>query len=228
MYVFSAAQARCPTSTVGRGPARTPDRARLALDRIGTIIEVDRATPLFFEGDVAKYRYRVVHGATRNLHLLADGRRHIGAFGLVGDFIGVATGDHYAFTAEAIVDTNLVRHKRAKVDALAVEDPAVAKLLIEIMRRNLAMVHKRMTMASHMTAVERIASFLLELVDRSKTDSIELPMSRIDIGDHLGLTMETVSRTLTGLKTRGIISEQSSHKIMVANPDALEELLQAA
>ena len=198
------------------------------LDRLATVITLGREESLFLEGDPAAAYFKVVKGAVRSCKLLADGRRHVGDFFLPGDFIGLDAGENYAFTAEAVGDATLVRYARRKVDALAWQEPQVAKSLVKIMRDGLGAARDRMTLLGHMTAMERIASFLLTMAERGEDSCVTLPMTRTDIGDYLGLTMETVSRAFSQLKSDGVIKQKSKHEIAIADRDALEELADAA
>lgn len=198
--------------------------ALAALDGIGVVITLRRDEPLFRSGDSAEFYFKVLKGAVRGCRLLADGRRHIGEFFLAGDFIGLDAAESYAFAAEAIVDTTLIRYSRRKVEALAAEEPRISQSLVEIMRAGLAAARERMLLLGHMTAMERIASFLLNLSERRGDGRVSLPMTRTDIGDYLGLTMETVSRALSQLKSDGIITQHGIHELAIAKPTALVEL----
>lgn len=193
------------------------------LDRVGTIITITREQPLFFANDPAECYFKVVKGAVRSCRLLADGRRHIGDFFLPGDFIGLDADKAYPFTAEAVTDTTLIRYSRRKVDALAAQEPKIAKSLVDIMRSGLSVARERSLLLGHMTAVERLASFLLEIADRTDDLHVDLPMTRTDIGDYLGLTMETVSRTFRQLKEGGVIKQRSIHEVAIVDRPGLEE-----
>ena len=195
-----------------------------ALDGIGAVIALRRDEPLFRPGDAADSYFKVLKGAVRTCHVLADGRRHIGEFFLAGDFIGLDAADSHAFAAEAIRDATLIRYSRRKVDALAAEEPRIGQSLVEVMRSGLAAARERMLLLGHMTAMERIASFLLDLSERRGDGRISLPMTRTDIGDYLGLTMETVSRALSQLKSDGIITQHGVHELAIAKRAALVEL----
>lgn len=195
-----------------------------ALDGIGAVIALRRDEPLFRPGDTAEFYFKVLKGAVRSCHVLADGRRHVGEFFLAGDFIGLDAAESCAFAAEAIVNTTLIRYSRRKVEALAAEEPRIGQSLVEIMRAGLAAARERMLLLGHMTAMERIASFLLELSARGGEGRISLPMTRTDIGDYLGLTMETVSRAFSQLKSDGIITQHGLHELAIAKPAALVEL----
>lgn len=204
-------------------PAR-PGEGMAALDHIGVVISLRRDEPLFMPGDAALSYFKVLKGAMRSCQLLADGRRHIGAFFLPGDFIGLDAGETYPVITEAVVETTLIRYSRPKVDSLATEQPRIAQGLIEIMRAGLAASRERMALLGHMTAMEKIASFLLGLSERRSDGRIELTMTRTDIGDYLGVTMETVSRALSQLKNDGIIIQKSMHELAIGNRAALVKM----
>lgn len=205
----------------------TPDGIAV-IDRIGTVVTLKRDDALFLEGDSADCYFKVVHGAVRSCKLLADGRRHIGDFYLAGDFIGLDAAESYAFSAEAVGDITIIRYARRKVDALAWQEPQVAKSLVKMMRENLCAARERMTLLGHLTAMERIASFLLTMADRTGHEQVSIPMTRTDIGDYLGLTMETVSRAFSQLKNEGVIKQKSVHEVIIVDRDALEELAEVA
>lgn len=200
-----------------------------ALDRVGTVVSLDRDDVLFYESDPAEHYFKVVSGSVRTCKLLADGRRHVGEFYLPGDFIGLDAETEYLSTAEAVTGTTLVRYVRRNVDALVWQEPRIGRRLLSIACHNLSLAQQKLVLLARKTAEERIACFLLDLAGRNgETDCVSLPMNRTDIGDHLGLTMETVSRELSHLKSEGIIELKNSHQIRFRNRSALEELAEAA
>ncbi len=215
-------------ASFGAPPVEGPVEGMAALDRIGTVVTLDRDSSLFYEGDAADYYFRVIKGAVRSSKMLADGRRHIGAFFLAGDFIGLDADAIYPFVAEAMTSVTVMRYSRRKIDVLISEQPRVATYLVGIMRDGLCSARQRMTALGHMTAMERVASFLLELANRADDVRISLPMTRTDIGDYLGLTMETVSRAFSQLKNEGIIKQQNVHELAIVDRAALENLGEAA
>ena len=222
---------RDPIASAWRGPSARSERpdALAALDRVGAVVTLRRDEALFYDGDAAEYYFKVVTGAVRGCKLLADGRRHIGDFYLPGDFIGLDAEAHYIFTAEAVTDITLVRYQRRSVEALAWQEPGIGRRLLSLACRGLTAAQHQMLLLSRMTADERIASFLLAMAARSGDgEHVALPMTRTDIGDHLGLTMETVSRALSQLKSAGIIALKSSHEVAIRDRDRLEEIAEAA
>lgn len=208
-----------------RVPRRVaPAEALGALDGIGAVITLRRDECLFVAGDVADRYFKVLRGAVRTCQLLADGRRHIADFFLVGDLIGLEAGEAYPVAAEAVVETTVIRYSRSKVDALAAAQPAIAQSLIEIMRAGLAAARQHMLLLGHMTAMERIALFLISMSERAAGERLSLPMNRTDIGDYLGLTMETVSRAFSQLKSDGIIAQYNRHDLAILDRPALFDL----
>ena len=221
------APARMPASRIAAAKAPVDEFA--ALDRVGTVVLLTRDQVLFYDGDAANHYFKVLTGAVRCCKLLADGRRHVSEFYLPGDFIGFGAAANYLFTAEAVTDTSVVRYTRRSVDALAAQEPRIGRQLLSIACHGLSAAQQKLVLLGRKTAEERIASFLVDLIERSgETDRVRLPMSRTDIGDHLGLTMETVSRGLSHLKSEGIIALENSHQILIRDRDALEELADAA
>jgi len=213
-----------PTVQHGPGKRAGLTESLAALDGVGAVIALRRDGPLFRPGDRAEFYFKVLKGAVRSCQVLADGRRHVGEFFMAGDFIGLDAVESYAFGAEAIIDSTLIRYSRRKVEALAAGQPRIGQSLVEIMRSHLAAARQRMLLLGHMTAMERIASFLLDLSQRCGDGRISLPMTRTDIGDYLGLTMETVSRAFSQLKSDGIITQHGLHEVTIAKPGALVEL----
>jgi CRP/FNR family nitrogen fixation transcriptional regulator len=194
-----------------------------ALDRIGAVTTLQRDETLFEAGDAANAYFRVLKGTVRSCRLLADGRRHIDDFFFAGDFIGLDAGEAYAFVAEAVAETTLICYSRRLVERLAAEDTRIAQGLLEAIRSGLTAARERMVLLGHMTAMERMASFLLAMSYRAG-GRINLVMTRTDIGDYLGLTMETVSRALSQLRSDGILVQRSMHEFAIADHAALVAL----
>lgn len=165
-----------------------------------------KGTEVYGEKEPAEYVYQVKSGAVRSYKLLTDGRRQIGAFHLTGDIFGLENGSEHRFTAEAIVDTTVRLVKRQSLELVAENDATVAKNLLSMTTNNLQHAEDHMLLLGRKTSLERVVAFLLEM-DRRLTaaDVMALPMSRRDIADYLGLTLETVSRALSRLHELGVI-----------------------
>jgi CRP/FNR family transcriptional regulator len=210
-------------------PVRAEESELSILDTVGSVMLLRRDAVLFREGDAADCYYKVVSGAVRSFKLLPDGRRHITDFFLTGDFIGVEALDRHGHTAESVNEATVVRYERRMIDALISGSPRVGRFLLARACAELSEARSRMLLLGRMSARERLASFLLRIAARSRRrdrDSIPLPMTRTDIGDHLGLTTETVCRTFAQLKSAGLIEAQSPHELRVLQRQALAALAQ--
>lgn len=216
-----------PTTASQRGwtdsAATSPLTAQLEL--MGARMKFGRNAEIFGEGEPADYLYKVVSGAVRISKLLSDGRRQIGAFLLPGDFFGMEAGDDHRFSAEAISETVVLVIKRSVVESLAARDSQVARALWTMAARDLERAQEHMLVLGRKNAQERLVTFLLDMAARaSAQDKVDLPMSRQDIADYLGLTIETVSRTLTQLESSAAIELPTSRCIMLRNRRALRHL----
>jgi len=185
----------------------------------------DKEEEIFAEGDRATCFYKVVSGAIRTSKLLSDGRRQIDAFHLAGDFFGIEVGREHRFSAEALGRATVIAYRRTALDALGNGRGEFSRQIIASMMHSLERAQAHMMLLGRKTALERIATFLLDLAERLDDDHLDMMMSRIDIADHLGLTIETVSRTLTQLERKGII-EVVGHRrtIVLQDKDALRNL----
>lgn len=164
-----------------------------------------RGTEIHGENEPADYVYQVKKGAVRSYKLLSDGRRQIGAFHLVGDIFGLTNGENHRFTAEAVVDTTLWLMKRRSLEVISQTDGVLARNLLSLTTRSLQHAEDHMLLLGRKDSLEKVATFLLEM-DKRLADAMTLPMSRRDIADYLGLTLETVSRALSRLRRAGAIS----------------------
>jgi len=164
-----------------------------------------RGTEIHGENEPADYVYQVKKGAVRSYKLLSDGRRQIGAFHLVGDIFGLTNGENHRFTAEAVVDTTLWLMKRRSLEVISQTDGVLARNLLCLTTRSLQHAEDHMLLLGRKDSLEKVATFLLEM-DERLADAMTLPMSRRDIADYLGLTLETVSRALSRLRRAGAIS----------------------
>ncbi|MDA9492999.1 helix-turn-helix domain-containing protein [Bradyrhizobium sp. CCBAU 11361] len=165
-----------------------------------------KGTEIYGEKEPADYVYQVRSGAVRSYKLLSDGRRQIGAFHLAGDIFGLENGKEHRFTAEAIVDTTVRLIKWQSLELVAESDAMVARNLLSMTTTNLQHAEDHMLLLGRKTSLERVAAFLLEMDKRlSGVDVMALPMSRRDIADYLGLTLETVSRAISHLHDLGVL-----------------------
>ncbi len=191
---------------------------------MGAPMPFSRNAEIYGENEPADYLYKVISGAVRTYKVLSDGRRQIGGFYLPGDIFGLECGEEHSFSAEAITECKVLVIKRSSLVSLAARDGEVARQLWTMTAGELQRAQDHIMLLIK-TAQERVAGFLLEMAGRSvSTGEIELPMSRQDIADYLGLTIETVSRTLTQLEKSAAIAVPTSRRIVLRNRAALNRL----
>jgi CRP-like cAMP-binding protein len=199
--------------------------ALAALEWIETRRSFARDEEIYAEGDVADSWYRIVSGTVRIAKLLIDGRRHIAEFCFMGDCFGFDSDGIRAFSAEVVEHVILLRYPLRATERLIDEDPRLARSLCHMTLRELAHARSRTVRLGRMTAPERVASFLLEMSERNDGPGVlNLPMSRVDIADYLGLTIETVCRTLTSFKRGGTIVIPNAHRVEFRDRRALEAI----
>lgn len=173
-----------------------------------------RDEQIFGEGDSAEHFYRVVSGIVRTYRLLSDGRRQIDAFHFVGDAFGLEAGDRHCYSAAAIGDTTVEVLRRSELRTTA-GDAGFASELMTAMMHRLEQAQRHMVLLGCKNAREKVASFLLGIAARipsTSNDQVELPMMRCDIADHLGLTIETVSRAIAELARDGVIGRRGGSR----------------
>lgn len=203
--------------------------ALVALERIGTRRSFTRGEAIYAEGDPAESWYRVVSGTVRISRLFADGRRHVAEFCFGGECFGLDEPREHGFSAEAVGDVVVMRYPRRATERLLDENPHLTHRLYDMALRDLAQAQARMLRLARMTASERVASFLLELAERRDAIRvIEVPMSRGDIADYLGLTIETVCRALSAFKRAGMIAMRDPHAIELRDRAALTAAREAS
>jgi len=183
---------------------------------------------LIWDGDGAQYSYVITHGALRASKSSDDGRRQILDFLFAGQFIGIPSDASYHFNVEALTDTEVCRFDRRKLEQLIEKYPTVEKGYRTGTARQLETAYEHAYALGRRTAMERVAAFLLDLQGSScpKTSSgiLKLPMTRSDIADFLGLTLETVSRAFSRIKSLGVIRLPSAQEVEVRDPERLKAL----
>jgi CRP/FNR family transcriptional regulator, nitrogen fixation regulation protein len=190
----------------------------------GVTMSFARNGEIYGQNRPADHFYKIISGAVRTYKIFSDGRRLIGAFYFAGDMFGLEMGEEHSFSAEAVTRAKVTVFKRRAVLVLAERENDVARRLWALTARELLRVQEH-TLLLVKTAQERVASFLLELAARMPAgNSFELPMSRCDVADYLGLTVETVSRTLTDLQNTSMIELPSARRVVLRNRTTLQQL----
>lgn len=207
------------------------DLDRLAATAVSMNVEGGRS--FIREGDPAEHFFNVTTGCAKLFKLLPDGRRQITGFAGIGTFLGLAVSATYAFSAEALEPMKVCRFSRAKLRALLDDFPAMEQRLLEVASNELVAAQEQMLLLGRKTARERLASFLIARAalpssclahEPELAEAITLPMTRADIADYLGLTIETVSRSLTRFKSEGLIEIPAAGEITIRDRTALSEM----
>jgi CRP/FNR family transcriptional regulator len=214
------------TSNVPQGDAKI-SLASVFSDR--PVESFAAGSPIFWEGDKAKHVFEVVEGVLRIFKILGDGRRAITGFLYPGDLVGVSMRDVFLYNAEAVTSVKVRRFSSAAFQEAINHSPELRPQLFAKLCDEMASAQDQMVLLSRKNAEERICSFLVMLSRRMSNDNnlsmnIEIPMSRLDMADYLGLTIETVSRTVTSLIGRGIIGQSGRHDMTIKKVDTLLRL----
>lgn len=182
-------------------------------------------------GDPCLHAYSVTGGMLRLVRSLADGRRQVVDFMLAGDFIGLSQAQHYRYDIEAVIDSSTCIFDMDSIAALRLRYPALEQKMLQRACETLDGAQDAMLMLARMSPAERLAAFLLRMRRRYIANGVHdsaivLPMGRADIADHLGLTIETVSRSFSKLRNDGLIALPGPHRVNVLDEASLMGLAQ--
>ena len=200
------------------------------LRALGTLQRLQPEQPVFHEGDPAKRVFMLTAGALKIYTLLGDGRRQVTGFMFPGDFLGISVDEEYAFSVEALSESELWWFSRPSFDSFIEGNPGLERELYRLAAHELAAAQQQMVLLGRKTAAERVASFFLDLLQRAEQVSgepevcFDLPMSRLDIADYLGLTKETVSRMLAVLRSAKLIRLEAQDRIEVLDRAGLADM----
>lgn len=189
--------------------------------------------PLFHEGEPATRVFTLTKGTIKLYKLLADGRRQVMGFMHPGDVLGISVEDEHAFTAEALEHSQLCWFPRDRFDKFVDHHGSMERELYRVAAHELAAAQQQLVLLGRKTATERVASFILHLAKRAErlpgSDGrfVDLPMSRSDIADYLGLTKETVSRVFSALRHARVIRLRAIDKVEIVDQSALEQRAEA-
>ena len=191
-------------------------------------IQLKPGETLVWDGDAAQYSYVITRGTLRAQKASGDGRRQILDFLFAGQFIGIPSDQAYHFDAEALTEAEVCRFDRRKLEELMAKYPAVEKGYRAGMARQLETAYDHAYSLGRRTAMERVAAFLLDLhassCPKTTTGVLKLPMTRGDIADFLGLTLETVSRAFSRVKSLGVIRLPSAQEVEIRDIERLKAL----
>lgn len=209
-----------------RTPWTTEPAARESgLSSIGPVLHFAQDQEIYGEGDDADVFFKVVSGVVRTCKFLSDGRRLIDAFHVAGDIFGVEADAEYSFSSEAVCDCTVISYRRRGLEDSASKDSGLSQRLFSYAMRSLARAQVHALLLGRRSAVEKVAAFLVDWATHSaNTGTVTLEMTRQDIADYLGLTIETVSRTLSQFERDGMIQFSTARHIRLKDPAALLDL----
>jgi CRP/FNR family transcriptional regulator, nitrogen fixation regulation protein len=192
---------------------------------IGPAIRFAQDQELYGEGDAAETFFKVVSGVVRTCKFLNDGRRQIEAFHVAGDLLGFEPGPGYSLTAEAVCECTVLPYRRRSVEALLMTDEAVSRQVFSHAMRSLTRAQEHSLLLGRRSALEKVAAFLIDWAQYSPDGMLAtLAMTRLDMADYLGLTIETVSRTLSQLERDALIELPATRQIRLKDLAALQDL----
>ena len=204
--------------------AGVPDDGLKLMAAISKHLNLNPGEMLILDGDASDHVYNVVSGTLMMTRLGPDGRRQILAFLLTGSFIGFASEQLYRFNVEAVSGSELCRFERKKLEPLFQSYPEMERRFRQMAARVIESSLDLVFTLGRRNATERMAAFLLHLRDMQLEEREtephpghlwQIPMTRTDIADYLGLTIETVSRVLSRLKAKGIVRLPTLHSFEI-------------
>ena len=207
-----------------------PCLGQAALGGIGITVAFAPGQIIVIEGDPIRHYFRIVGGTVRLYKAIADGRRQVLDFLGEGQCFGLTGLDRHTYSAEALSPVTLIRYSRQVVEAAIETNPELARILFEMACRELDQAQRQMLLLGRKSAGEKVASFLLGssrrngACDPNKDVVIHLPMSRQDMADYLGLTIETVSRTMSRFKRLGLIGLIGRQRVTLRRTDRLSAM----
>ena len=188
-------------------------------------VRYHRNNVIVCEGDPTDYMFLVVSGTVRTCRTYETGTRSIIAFYLPGDLLGWTNAAKHSLSVEAATDAIILFLKRSVLLSVASQERGFANTLLAATTNELLRTQEHAMMISR-SAQCRVAKFLTDLWMRlGKTTCLDIPMSHQDIADHLGLTIETVSRVITNLERAGLVRRVSPQKLILQNQLALKHML---
>jgi CRP-like cAMP-binding protein len=196
------------------------------MESLGTLRRYSADETVYCQDEAADYWYHLVDGAARKCTQMSDGRRQIVDFLLPGDLFGFHAAARHDCSVECVApNTTVVRYQRPRMESLMESDPQFARRVREIAFDSMDRMQSRTIMLGCGRALERVCGFLLEMADRRQIETdgtVALPMSRYDIADYLAIAVETVSRSLTTLRSTQVIAFFDTRHFRIVNRKALE------
>ena len=211
--------------------ASLPSHESESLERHATSQPLPANAVLARAGQPCRHAYSVTSGMLRLVRTLPDARRQVVAFVLPGHFVGLSEAEHYRHNIEAVIESSVCVFELDGIRDLRARFPRFERTLLERACREIDDAHDSMLLLARLSPLERLASFLLRLRLQMRIAEddprLSLPMTRGDIADHLGLTIETVSRSFTRLREQGVIALPDPQHVEILDHKALSDLASA-
>jgi CRP/FNR family transcriptional regulator len=191
--------------------------------------QVNPRDVLYHEGDSAQSVVMLTRGVAKLTRQMPDGRQQVLGFRFAGDILGFTTRRTFLSDAEMLTEGQVCRISRRDFEGMLARFPATQRRLIELCSQELAETQEQLVTVGRRQAEQRVAAFLITLAEAARRrnqphDVLDMPMTRAEIGDLLGLALETVSRAFTALKKRGLVKEPGGHKVELPDIPALAAL----
>ncbi|MCA0394903.1 MAG: Crp/Fnr family transcriptional regulator [Proteobacteria bacterium] len=211
--------------------ASLPAEEADSLERYASSQQMPANAVIVRSGQPCRQAYSVTSGMLRLVRTLPDARRQVVGFALPGHFVGLSEAGHYRHSIEAVVESSVCVFDLDDIRDLRKRHPQFEHTLLERACREIDDAHDSMLLLARLSPLERLASFLLRLRQQMRIADadprLSLPMTRGDIADHLGLTIETVSRSFTRLREQGVIALPDPQHVEILDAKALDQLASA-
>jgi CRP/FNR family transcriptional regulator, nitrogen fixation regulation protein len=213
-----------PPRAAWTAPSSPERRDGGGVAQTGQLLHFAPDAEIYADGSKCASLYRVARGVVRACKFRSDGRRQIDAFYLPGDMFGFEEAAEHRLSAEAVSECSVIAYRWRGLDTLCSFDDRTARLFLSCAVQALGRAQEHSLLLGRRSASQKVAAFLVDMADRGPDgDKINLAMARQDIADYLGLTIETVSRTLSQLERDGIIALPSARRVCVTNRLALRQ-----
>lgn len=228
-YVISARPAFAGVEPGFTRITRDFEHAAATGENGGALVHLASREDLFLEGDEASHVYEVTDGVVCLYRIMPDGNRHILAFRFPGEIVGLCSPATYGYNAQGVGDARVRRISRAGLERMIDTRADFARKMLRMAAAELNTMRDHLTCLASKSAEAKVADFLLMLASRSTARAgggvvVNLPMTRTDIGDYLGLTIETVSRTISKMRRTGVIDLPRTTQVVVRRMERLAEL----
>ncbi|MEO9785999.1 MAG: helix-turn-helix domain-containing protein [Aurantimonas coralicida] len=190
----------------------------------GQVLNFAQDSEIYAECSEVRSFYKVVSGVVRTCKFLSDGRRQIEGFHSAGDIFGLELGDTHGLSAEAVSDCTIVAYRWRGLSAAAARNDQMAPQVFQFAMQCLQRAQQHALLLGRRSAAQRVAAFLVEMAGEEEPATVHLAMTRQDIADYLGLTIETVSRTLSQFERDRVITLPSTRHVVLDDRDALMAL----